>query len=192
MNVLVCCGARGDSDSDNSSAWELGNALAIAGYGVFHGGGYGLMQEVAEGALAGNRFQRVGTNQVQGVSLRSITDKKAPPSPNTIACETLFQRKQFMLETCKAAVILPGGVGTLDELFELACAKKLGHWNGPIVIINLRGFWDHLLAQLRTCIADGYYQPREELFTVVETVDEAIAALSKGQQVPHATAGSEE
>lgn len=171
MNVLICCGARGNITSDFEDAEDLGYQLAQRGYGVVYGGGYGVMEAMAAGHV------KAGGEPI-GITLMSIADKKAPPS-NRLVYErlTLPERKGVMLGMCSAAIVLPGGLGTLDELFELCCAKKLGHWSGPIVLLNLRGYWDHMLAQLRQCVADGYWNGDNSILTVVDTVVAAVTAV---------------
>lgn len=168
--ILVCAGARGRCETDQIEATVLGCALGMAGHCVVTGGGHGLMDNVAQGCMS------VG-GDAAGITLTSIAERRLPPMEYVVyQRDTLFQRKQEMLALCDAAVVIPGGVGTLDEFFELLCAKKLGHWVGTVVLFNLRGYYDALLEQLEQCRFDGYLTG-EPLFQVAETVDDVVVKL---------------
>lgn len=169
--VLICAGARGRSETDIREAAELGKALGLHGYSVMTGGGYGLMNIVADACM------QSGGSAI-GLTLTSIAGRRSPPTTHIVyQRDSLFERKQEMLNTCRKAIVIPGGVGTLDEFFEMLCAKKLGHWNGEIVLYNLRGYYDGMLEQLEQCRFDGYLQG-VPLFHIANDVAGAIAALS--------------
>jgi hypothetical protein len=92
--------------------------------------------------------------------------------------ETMAERKSMMLETAEAVVTLPGGSGTLEELFETISAKRLGLFLGPIIILNQDGYFDPCLAQLEACVDERFMDERhQEMWTVVEEVDQVIEAI---------------
>jgi uncharacterized protein (TIGR00730 family) len=172
--VLIAAGARGKVEGDLVVAAELGTALANAGYDILTGGGYGMMAAIAEA-------HRAAGGNAKGLSLESIAARRSPPASYPVAlATTLFSRKQEMLRLCDRAVLLPGGVGSLDELFEMLCAKKLGHWDGTIVIFNHRSYYDSLLTQLEQCVFDGYLSGERSLYRVAATVQSVVKALSSG------------
>ncbi|MGO4213883.1 TIGR00730 family Rossman fold protein [Terriglobus sp. YAF25] len=89
--------------------------------------------------------------------------------------KTMHDRKALMGEKADAFLILPGGFGTLEELFEVLAWSTLKLHSKPIVLLNTAKFWDGMLAFLDHCIAEGVLtQPRRELLLVADTVDEAI------------------
>ena len=94
----------------------------------------------------------------------------------------------MMVERSDAFVILPGGLGTLDECFEILTWKKLGLHNKPIIIFNQEGYWNPLLALIDGTIADHFSQPADRaLFRVVDTVEGLITTLhdeAKAQIAP--------
>src|SRR6202012_6099388 len=92
----------------------------------------------------------------------------------------MHTRKRMMVEHSDAFVILPGGLGTLDEAFEILTWKKLKLHNKPIIIYNQDGFWDEMLALIDKIISVCFSQPADRaLFRVVNTVDEIFAALAE-------------
>jgi hypothetical protein len=83
-----------------------------------------------------------------------------------------------MLEGADAVVALPGGCGTLEELFEAITLKRLGQYLGPIVLVNTRGFYDHVVAALAHCIAERFMDTRHgNMWTVVSEPEEVMEAI---------------
>ena len=91
-------------------------------------------------------------------------------------------RKQLMLENSQAVVTLPGGCGTYEELFEALTMKRLGQWNGPIVLLNTAGFYDRLIEFLEHSVAQRFMGERHlELWSVVDEPGALVDALDSSQ-----------
>jgi len=92
----------------------------------------------------------------------------------------MHTRKRMMVERADAFIILPGGFGTLDELFEILTWKKLKLHNKPVIIFNQDGYWDTMIALVDKTIAENFSQPADRaLFTVVTTIEELFKAMDE-------------
>ena len=155
-SICVFCGARFGSDPAASDiARQLGSLLAQRGISlVYGGGGVGLMGLVANAALDGGA-------RVVGVIPRFLLQREAghPDLTETIVVETMHERKLQMFERSDAFVVLPGGIGTLEELFEVLSWRTLGLHSKPIVIVDQGGYWEPLAALLRSIVGRGFAEP---------------------------------
>ncbi len=135
---------------------ELARGLVENDCGIVYGGGsVGLMGAVADEALAmGGR--------VTGVIPRFMVDVEWQHKgvSDMRMVETMSERKRMMLELSDAVVVLPGSTGTLDEMFEVLSNKKLGLHGKPIVLYNINGFYDNLVAQLKRMVEEGFMTQR--------------------------------
>lgn len=134
------------------AARQVGEALGGAGIGVrYGGGGVGLMRAMADAATENG-------GHVHGVIpdfLNTVEHgHKALPSLDVV--KTMAERKQKMLEGSNAVVALPGGSGTLEELFEVLTLKRLGQFLGPVVLINTRGYYDRVVQFLSWSIEEKF------------------------------------
>lgn len=130
------------------AASQLGTALARAGVTIYYGGGAaGLMGALADAALAAGA-------QVIGVRPKFISgiENDHRGVSEMIVTQTMHERKQVFHDRCEAFVALPGAIGTLDELIETIAWKRLGLHSRPICILNVDGFFDPLLQQLRRLV----------------------------------------
>lgn len=174
--VCVFCGSSHGADPAYAAAAKrLGQLIAANGFGlVFGGGDVGLMGEVARAA-------RDGGAPVKGI-LPDFLKHLEPPmtaKEEVVITADLQSRKALMLAEADAFVVLPGGLGTLDEYFEVLTSAQLGVFGKPIVVIDVAGFYAPLHALLEQVLAKGF--ARAEALArqlVVATPDEAIAALS--------------
>jgi uncharacterized protein (TIGR00730 family) len=142
--VCVYCGSSPGRDGNFiDTARRFGTLLARENVGlVFGGGGVGLMGAVARAAADGG-----GT--VTGIIPQFLIDRERPEaarSSNVIVTRDMHERKRKMFEMADAFVALPGGIGTLEELVEQLTWVQLGQHKKPVLILNLDGFWDPLLA----------------------------------------------
>lgn len=176
---LYCGSAIGQRPVFRDAAAEFGALLAQRGIRLVYGGGHvGLMGVAADSALA-----KGGT--VVGVIPRFLIDLEAGHSGLTelVVVGSMHERKQRMFELADGFVILPGGIGTLDEMIEIITWRQLNLHDKPIVVIDLDGYWQGLIALFDKVIADGFAKPRvRQLFSVVRSVGEALPAL---ETVPH-------
>src|ERR1700746_1153794 len=158
-----------------SAARRLGGVLAGEGVGIVYGGGaVGSMGALADGALS-----RGG--RVIGILPRFMADlewgHKGPTDPQLV--EDLRTRKHMMLTLSQAAIALPGGSGTLEELLEAITLKRLGLYLNPILLVNTRGFFSPLLELLERAVEERFMDPRHLLmWQVVGTPEEVPAALT--------------
>ncbi|MDX2133121.1 MAG: TIGR00730 family Rossman fold protein [Planctomycetota bacterium] len=143
--IAVFCGAsHGARHEYTAQAFNLGRAIASRGLTLVYGGGRaGLMGAVADASLgAGGRVIGVITELLKGRELghTGIHDLKVVP--------TMHERKMLMADMADAFVALPGGLGTLDELFEILAWAQLGIHTKPVGILNVEGYYDELMAFL--------------------------------------------
>jgi uncharacterized protein (TIGR00730 family) len=153
------------------AARELGRSLAIAGYDLVYGGGHvGLMGEVADAALAAGA-------DVTGVITEHLVEREVMHVGVTdlVIVPDMQSRKREMFDRADAFVALPGGVGTMEELFEVLCWWYLGLHPKPVGILNVDGFYDGLLAFFDRAIADGFIG--DELLVVSDDIDELFDGL---------------
>jgi uncharacterized protein (TIGR00730 family) len=175
--VCVYCGSSGTvAPLFRQAASELGRALAGAGIGVVYGGGrLGLMGLLADAALAAG-----GT--VTGIIPAHLTAGEVAHSglSELVIVDSMHARKREMAARADAFAILPGGIGTLDETFEILSWRQLALHDKPILIVDTAGYWAPLLALLDHLVAHGFARPSTlALVRVVATVGELMAALGE-------------
>lgn len=148
---------------------------------VTGGGSTGLMGAVAEGALAAG-------GRVEGVMPRFMCDKELahPQLTRLHMVEGMHHRLQHMLEESDAFVALPGGCGTLEEIFYILTRKRLGQCAAPLIIVNVRGFFDPCLAMLDRCVQQQFMDQRHAgMWTVVNSPADVPAALRAAPRWDH-------
>ncbi|MCS6947275.1 MAG: TIGR00730 family Rossman fold protein, partial [Steroidobacteraceae bacterium] len=153
MRVCVFCGSSlGSGARPIAAARRLGELLAMQRHELVYGGGsVGLMGVLADAALAaGGRV--IG---ILPAKLRRRELAHAGLSELRITAD-MAARKTEMLNTADAFITLPGGIGTLDELFEVWTLAQIGEHRKPVLLINLDGYYDKLLAFLRDAVAAGF------------------------------------
>ena len=150
--ITVFCGSSfGTEDKYRSEAFELGQTLAKQNIELVYGGAkVGLMGAVADGVLNGN-------GKVIGVLPNFLRSKEIAHENLTelILVENMHERKTKMNDLCDGVIALPGGFGTLEELFEMLTWAQLGLHKKPIAILNIDGFYDSLLLMIQTMTDKG-------------------------------------
>jgi uncharacterized protein (TIGR00730 family) len=174
-NVAVfCASANGSNPVYQIVAQELGRALGRRNVTLIYGGAnVGLMRTVAEAALAVQ-------GKVIGVIPEVLVDLEVAHQGITELhiTSTMHTRKALIGEKADAFIALPGGFGTLEELFEVLAWHTLKLHAKPILLLNIRGFYDKLLTFLDHCVAEGMLKPKSrELLLVANTVEEALDFL---------------
>jgi len=153
FSVCVYCGSRDGTDPAYAqAAADCGALLARQGWRLVYGAGdVGLMGRVARAAQAGG-------GDTFGVIPQHLMDWEVGKTDLTtfIVTETMHERKKVMLMNAHAIVVLPGGAGSLDELFEAMTWRQLGLHDKPIFLLNTNGYWDPLLALLEQIITSGF------------------------------------
>jgi uncharacterized protein (TIGR00730 family) len=168
--AVFCASADGARAEYRAAAEELGRALAARGIGLIYGGAtVGLMGAVADAALgAGGHVVGVIPHVLvdlevahQGVSELHVTS-------------TMHTRKALMAERADAFLILPGGFGTFEEMFEVLAWQTLKLHTKPVVLLNVVGFYDQLLEFLDVCDREGMLRGNRERLLVARNVEEAL------------------
>jgi len=185
--VCVYCGSSSQvAQIYKDAATSLGQLLGERGIRVVYGGGrVGLMGLVADAAL-----EKGG--EVIGVIPRHIAEFEVAHRTLTAlhVVETMHQRKSMMADLSQAFIVLPGGLGTLDEAFEILTWKQLGLHNHPVLIVNIGGYWDPLIALIRHAAEQGFVRPQHaRLFQEVAGVKEVLPALAARTETPIMTSG---
>lgn len=174
-SVCVYCGASSQvADIHKQAAHTLGDGLARRGIRLVYGGGrVGLMGIVADAALAAG-------GEVIGIIPEHIQSAEVEHTGLTElhVVDSMHTRKRMMVEKSDAFVILPGGLGTLDEAFEILTWKQLHLHDKPIVIADVDGYWRPLLGLLDHMVAQGFARiDRARLYSVADHIDGVFAAL---------------
>jgi uncharacterized protein (TIGR00730 family) len=175
-NIAVfCASSNGSHFIYKATAEELGRALAVRNIGLIYGGSSrGLMKAVAEAALAAN-------GKVIGVIPEVLVDLEVAHHGITELhiTSTMHTRKALIGEKADAFIALPGGFGTLEELFEVLAWHTLKIHAKPILLLNINGFYDRLLNFLDHCVTEGMLKPESrKLLCVANTVEDALLQLS--------------
>lgn len=155
-------------------AREAGRELAVRGHTLVSGGGHvGMMGAVADGARAGGAH-------TLGIIPQSLVDREIadPDADELIVTADMGSRKDLMIERSDAFIVLPGGLGTLDELFEVWTTATLGIHHKPIVVLDPDDFYQGLFAWLgKLTDTEFVRRPALEMVTVVSSVAAAFDAL---------------
>jgi uncharacterized protein (TIGR00730 family) len=173
--VCVFCGSRaGNHGRYQQLAEATGRRLAESGATLVYGGGsLGLMGVVSNAALdAGGKVTGIIPTFLRHAEVQQMRLTR------TIVTETMLDRKQAMFDLSDAFLILPGGLGTLDELLEVMTWRQLGQIDKPIVLLGEDGFWQPFLALLEHTISEDFASPAlRDLVIVTDTLDAAFEAL---------------
>ncbi|MGH9841936.1 MAG: TIGR00730 family Rossman fold protein, partial [Blastocatellia bacterium] len=162
----------------------LGRTLASRGIGlVYGGGGIGVMGAVAGGVIEGG-------GEVIGIIPHALSAKEralhslhlAEGKVEMRVVNTMHERKAMMVGLSDAFIILPGGFGTFDEMFEIITWAQLGIHQKPIGLLNVAGYFDPLLAMIDRAIADGFILPRYRGLILVDSEIEPLLAKMAGHQ----------
>ncbi|SDB43593.1 LOG family protein [Bauldia litoralis] len=186
-NVCVYCGSNNGTSADYAeAATTLGRDIAEAGIRLIYGGGsIGLMGIVARTVLENG-------GQVTGIIPQFLKDREVMlgEASELVVTDDMHERKRIMFERADAFVALPGGIGTLEEVVEMMTWAQLDQHEKPILIANINGFWDPLVAQFKRMADDGYLRKDflgehvalpvrfcDTVDAVIPTLKEAVADL---------------
>jgi uncharacterized protein (TIGR00730 family) len=152
-SVCVYCGSRhGVQPAYTEAARALGQAIGERGWQLVYGGGkVGLMGEVADAVIAaGGRAVGVIPESLmrREVGHQGLHELHVVPN--------MHVRKQMMAERADAFIALPGGIGTLEELYEVWTWRQLGYHHKPIALLNIQGYFDALLQFMRSTVSEGF------------------------------------
>ncbi len=181
-SLCVFCGANtGSRAVYRDSATALGRALAANRTELVYGGGrVGMMGAVADGVLAGG-------GKVTGVIPGFLVDKELahPGATDMIVVPDMHTRKREMFERSDAFCVMPGGVGTLEEMFEVVTWRQLHRHNKPIVLLNIDGYWSHLASLMDRIAEEGFmHHGHSALITVIDRPEEVIGTIEAELAAP--------
>jgi len=177
FSVCVFCGSRnGASPAYAKAAHEVGAAIASQGWRLVYGAGdVGLMGAVANAtqAAGGDTFGVIPVHLMnREVGKRDLS--------RFVVTENMHERKKVMFMNSDAMVVLPGGVGSLDEFFEVLTWRQLGLHEKPIYLLNTEGYWDKLIQLVDHAIAEEFAdRSLRKIISVVGAVPDLMAALCK-------------
>jgi uncharacterized protein (TIGR00730 family) len=174
-SVCVFCGSRYGADPRFREAAErFGELAGAAGLRVIYGGGrVGLMGAAADAGMGAG-------GEVVGVIPAHLLEREVGHRAITelVVTGDMFERKNQMIARADAFVVLPGGLGTLDELLEVITLRQLGYHGKPVVLVNTAGYWDPWIAMVDRVVEQDFAAPdARRLFEVVDTVDEALQTI---------------
>lgn len=157
----------------------LAEELVKANYEIVYGGGaVGLM-----GVLADKALELDG--QVTGVIPHFMVEVEWEHKhvQNMIHVEDMAERKKLLVKDTSAIVVLAGGTGTLEELFEILSLKKLGQFKQPIIIVNTKGYYNPLIEMLETMVNENFMNPEHaKMWQVVNSAQEVITAIEQAPE----------
>ena len=184
-SICVYCGSRhGEREAYTRVARELGAAIGSRGWQLVYGGGrVGLMGEVAGAAIAAG-------GRVIGVIPESLKQREVEHQGlhELHVVPTMHLRKQMMAERADVFIALPGGIGTLEELYEVWTWRQLGYHRSPIGLLNAEGYYDDLLRFMQRSVDEGFLSPEQHAaLQVGENAEELLLRL-----VSQITVGNED
>lgn len=174
MGKNICVYAASSTELDArypEAVYELGSEIAKRGHGlVFGGGDKGLMGAAARGAKDGGGY-------ILGVapSFFNVDGILFPECTEFIYTETMRERKQIMEERSDAFIAAPGGLGTFEEFFEILTLKQLGRHDKAVIVYNVTGYYDSMLAMIDAAIRENFAKEAcRALYSVANTAKEAV------------------
>lgn len=184
-SLCVFCGSSAGADPDHrEAASRLGRTLAAEGVRLVYGGGHlGLMGALAEAVMAGG-------GQVVGIIPEHLTrvERAYEGITELHIVDSMHTRKRRMFDLADAFAVLPGGMGTMDETFEILTWKQLHLHNKPIIIVNQFGHWTPWLRLAEHIVAQGFARPdTQRLYEAVDDVGQVLTAARAG--MAHALGG---
>ncbi|MCQ2550844.1 MAG: TIGR00730 family Rossman fold protein [Clostridia bacterium] len=181
MNICVYAASSETVDKKYILAAEkLGEEIAKAGHGlVFGGGRQGLMGGVSRGAL--RRGAEVIGVAPKFFDVPGILEKGCT---NFIYTDTMRERKQIMEDMSDAFIVLPGGIGTLEEFFEILTLKQLGRHAKPIAVLNVAGYFDHIQHMLVKAVEENFMKEEcLKIFKICENMEEVLEYVNMPETV---------
>jgi uncharacterized protein (TIGR00730 family) len=174
-SITVFCGASsGNDDVYISQARVLGDTLAQRNIELIYGGAViGVMGAVADAALAAG-------GKVTGVIPKFLRTKEVAHEglSTLVLVDTMHERKMKMHELCDGMIALPGGFGTLEELFEVLTWAQLGLHKKPIALLNTNGYYDSLIAMIQTMVDRGFLKElNQKMLIVSEDIEDLLIQM---------------
>ncbi|NKI18242.1 TIGR00730 family Rossman fold protein [Spongiibacter sp. KMU-166] len=177
QRICVYCGSgAGRRDDYRQAARRLASALVERNIGLVYGGAsIGIMGELADAVIAEG-------GEVIGVIPQDLADREVAHAglSELRVVATMHQRKQVMAELADGFIALPGGLGTLEELFEILTWAQLGYHRKPCALLNVAGYYDHLSAFLQHGVAEQFVSPAHaRLLQIASDVPQLLATMEQ-------------
>jgi len=177
MNICIYCGSlSGSNPAYTSAAEEVAHELVSRNWGLVYGGGsIGIMGSIA-------RTVRASDGYVHGIipTFLAVDEVLFPDCSELTIVETMHRRKQLMIDHSSMLLALPGGYGTLDELFEAITWKQLQLHDRPIGLLNVDGYFDPLLSLINHISATGFVREKHKSMMIVsDSVIDLLDALEE-------------
>ena len=170
-NILIYCGSSyGTNEIYNKTAKQVGEVLAKQDLRMIYGGGKaGLMGTVADAVLENG-------GEVIGIipSFMEVWEVQHTGLTECIVVESMHVRKQLMAERANGVVALPGGWGTLDELFEILTWRQIGLHRMPVGLLNTNGFYDDLIMMMNKMVSEGFVRAVNLNFLIIDDNIESL------------------
>ena len=180
-NISIFCGAHEGKNPEYAKAAKLvAEYIAKKGINVVFGGGnVGLMKIISDTALDNGV-------KVLGISLKSLhaLELANPRLNEIVVSETLLDRKDEFMSRSDAFIVLPGGVGSLDELAEIMASNQLGIINKPVGILNTEGYYDDLLKWFSKAVDEGFISSENLKELLVSDSPEKLVEMITSHQRP--------
>ncbi len=181
-SVTVFCGSNHGFDSiHTAAARELGALLARSGVSIVYGGGsVGLMGELADAALTAG-------GEVIGIIPRALWEREVGHRAlsKLHVVDTMHARKEMMASLADAFIALPGGLGTLEEIFEIWTWAQLGIHRKPLGFLEVDGFWSPLMQFLDRAVTAGFLRPQHRAIAFVEANAETLLQRFADYEAPN-------
>lgn len=175
--MKICLYGSGNSKIDDyykEVGYKLGETIAEKGHSlVFGAGSNGMMGSTSRGVSDNN-------GKTLGICPEWINEfETIDPNGEIIYTKSMDERKKLFLEKSDAFIVVPGGMGTLDELFEILTLKKLKRHSKPIVIFNINHFYDTMIEMLNQMIEKNMIPDNPSLYKITTTIEESISYIEK-------------
>ena len=175
QNICVYCGSSGRApDIYKDAALAMGKILGEGGYTLVYGGGsVGLMGLVANSTLSNG-------GKAIGIIPRHIETREIghPDLTELHVVDSMHVLNQMMVDRSDAFIILPGGIGTMDEFFEIMTWRQLGLHDKPIIVVNVNGYWTTIIDMLGVMVREKFLRQEDrDCVVVVDNPEQVFAAL---------------
>lgn len=178
--AVFCGSSKGNGDIYRKQAYELGHTLAREGRSVVYGGArVGLMGQLARGTIDGG-------GHITGVIPGFLKEREIMHEGlnRLIHVESMHERKQMMHQLSDAVIAMPGGFGTLEELFEMLTWAQLGIHQKPVALLNVNGYYDALEKQADNMVQEGFLKPANRQMLIIHSDIREMLRLMSDQPIP--------
>lgn len=173
MYVFIGCSSKDNLDKIyRDSAIEIANYLSLHHYKLMCGGVTGIMKTVQE-------VFKANKQEVTIVGVKGYHDNEVRKLKNAYLCDSIKERKNMFIKKADLILILPGGIGTIDELFTVIESKRAKEHNIPIIIANINQYYTHLIKQLNTIYQEGFGDENEINYNIANSSSEVIQYIEQ-------------